>query len=233
MNNPVSQDELWAGIDLKLDNASFHFERMSEALQPPKQDAYTITLESSDALVGGNWHRAFYAHLDAFLSMARSVPELIRCCFGMDDSAKKMREWFDTLDHDEQKHRREFGDRFKADYDAFRALPLGTARHISEHRTGFAPVTVTVTGRFGLTYSGNPAKPIPISESREMPPELGWMQKHMPVRPMWTDFKIDGESLFAVCDDYLRRARALVGDARILAEKVHGNRKLTCPPVEM
>jgi hypothetical protein len=65
-----------------------------------------------------------------------------------------MREWFRTLDADEQERRREFARKFKADYDAFRALPLGTARHISEHRTGVAPVTVTVTGDFGLTYKG-------------------------------------------------------------------------------
>jgi len=79
-----------------------------------------------------------------------------------------MRDWFEALDPDEQKRRREFRNKFKADYDAFRALPPGTARHISEHRTGVLPVTVTVTGRFGLTYSGGPTNPIPTSETREL-----------------------------------------------------------------
>ena len=106
--------------------------------------------------------------MDAFLSAARSVPELIQCCFGVDDHPKKMRDWVEALDPDEQKRRREFRNKFKADYDAFRALPLGTARHISEHRTGVLPVTVTVTGRFGLTYSGGPTNPIPTSETREL-----------------------------------------------------------------
>jgi hypothetical protein len=52
-----------------------------------------------------------------------------------------IRDWFNALKPDQQKRRRDFGDSFKADYGAFRALPLGTARHISEHRTGVAPVT--------------------------------------------------------------------------------------------
>jgi hypothetical protein len=232
-NTTSTHGDLWAGVDLKLDNASFHFEGMGEALQPPERTAYAAVLESSGTLFWGNWHRAFYAHLDAFLSTARSVPELVRCCFGVDDGHKKMRDWFEALDPDEQKRRREFRDKFKADYDAFRALPLGTARHISEHRTGVPPVTVTVTGRFGLTYSGGPTKPIPTSEAREMPPELGWMQKPMPVRPMWTDFNIDGKPLFEACRDYLDSARALVGRARALGEKVHGNSKLIPPPDEM
>jgi hypothetical protein len=168
-----------------------------------------IAIQSSGALIGGNWHEPFYAHLDAFLLTTRSTPELIRCCFGVDRGSKIMRNWFDALDPDEQKRRREFGDRFKTAYEAFRALPLGTARHISEHRTGVPPVIVTVTGRFGLTYSGSPTKMIPMSEAREMPPELGWMQSQMPIQPMWKDFVIDGKPLFEACREYLESAQAL------------------------
>jgi hypothetical protein len=97
MNDTTSTNrDLWAGVDLKLDNASFHFEGMGQALQRPERTAYTAALESSGVLIGDNWHRAFYAHLDAFLSTARSVPELIRCCFGVDDGPKpkKMKDWF-------------------------------------------------------------------------------------------------------------------------------------------
>src|SRR5262249_32900207 len=119
------------------------------------------------------------------------------------------------------------------DYETFRALPLGTARHISEHRTGVPPVIVTVTGRFGLTYSGGPTKMIPMSEAREMPPELAWMQTQMPIQPMWKDFVIDGKPLFQACNEYLESAQALVRVARALAQSVHGGSKLTSPPDEM
>jgi hypothetical protein len=86
MSNVASTHrDLWPGIDLKLENARFHFEGMGQALQPPQQTIYTVVLESSGALIGGNWHRAFYAHLDAFLPAAWSVLELIRCWFGADN----------------------------------------------------------------------------------------------------------------------------------------------------
>ena len=225
-------DELWAGIALKLESASFHLAGMEKALQPPETTAYTVVLESSGALIGGNWHRAFYAHLDAFLSSSRSVPELIRCCFGVDDRPRKMKDWFDALRPDEQKRRREFGQKFKSEYEAFRALPLGTARHISEHRTGVLPVAVTVTGRFGLTYIGGPTKPIPTSEMRELPLESNippGIVRPIPVRPMWTDFEIDGKPLFETCRDYLDRARVLVDQARALAEKAHGGSRALFP----
>jgi hypothetical protein len=216
--------DLWAGVNLKLGTASFHFGRMGAVLQPPEMTQHMAALESSGALIGGDWHEAFYAHLDAFLSAARSVPDLIRCCFGVDDSTK-MKHWFDALEPNEQQRRRKFGNKVKAEYDAFSALALGTARHISVHRTGVPPVTVTVTGRFGLTYRGGPTKTIPMSEAGEMPPELGWMQRSMPVRPMWTDFDIDGKPLFEACRKYLESAQALVSRARALAEEVHGRMK--------
>jgi hypothetical protein len=229
-----THDDLWAGIDLKLGSATFHFLRMGDVLQPPKLTGHMVAIQSSGAVIGGNWHEAFYAHLDAFLSTTRSTPELIQCCFGVDRAGPKiMKDWFNSLDRGEQNRRRKFGDVFKTDYDAFRALPLGTARHISEHRTGVPPVTVTVTGRFGLTYSGGPTKMIPMAEAREMPPDLGWMQKFTPIQPMWKDFVIDGKPLFQACREYLESAQAIVVRARALAASIHGSSKLTSPPDEM
>ena len=230
---PPTHRDLWAGIDLKIESASFHLDGMGKALQPPERTPYNVVLESAGALIGGNWHITFYAHLDAFLSATRSVPELIRCCFGIDPSPK-MQPWFeDDLDREERERRCKFVDQFKADYEAFRALPLGTARHISEHRTGFAPVTVMVSGRFGI-YAGSPIKPIPTSEMRElplnsnMPPGMS-----IPVQPSWQDFDIDGKPLFETCRDYLDRARVLINAARALAENVHGDSKLTWPSSNM
>ena len=79
---------------------------MGKALQPPERTRYTVALESSGGLVGANWHRAFYAYFDAFLSAARSTPELIRCCFGVDDATKQMRDWFKGLDLDERQRQK-------------------------------------------------------------------------------------------------------------------------------
>jgi hypothetical protein len=231
---PPTHRDLWAGIDLKIESASFHLDGMGKALQRPEQTHYNVVLESAGQLSGGNWHITFYAHLDAFLSATRSVPELIRCCFGIDPS-QKMQPWFDDLDREERERRREFGDQFKADYEAFRALPLGTARHISEHRTGFAPVTVMVSGRFGI-YAGSPIKPIPTSEMQRELPDSNMppgMEKPIPVQPSWQDFDIDGKPLFETCRDYLDRARFLINAARALAENVHGDSKLTWPSSNM
>jgi hypothetical protein len=233
MTKMPNHQDLWAGVDLKIENASFHLDAMARALQPPERTALTAVMESSGALIGGNWHRPFYAHLDAFLSASRSIPEIIRCSFGADSGAKKMRDWFDTLGVDEQDRRRDFEAKYRADYDTFRALPLGTARHISEHRTGFPPVTATVGGRFGVTYVGNPITRIPTSETKELPPEYAWMAKSVPVQPNWEDFDIDGKPLFATCREYIDGAQRLVNRARALAKEVHGNSKVTWPPQEM
>jgi hypothetical protein len=44
------------GIALKLGIASYHFGGMERALQPAEQTAYTVALESSGTIIGGNWH---------------------------------------------------------------------------------------------------------------------------------------------------------------------------------
>jgi hypothetical protein len=168
----------------------------------------------------------------AFLSATRSVPELIRCCFGADNHPT-ISQWFTNLDEDEKNRRRAFEREFKADLTAFRNLPLSTARHISEHRTGAPPVSVTVTGRFGVTYQGGPTKPIPMTETQKLPDEYAFLEKRTLVRPMWTDFEIDGRPLFETCREYLGSAQALAAKARTLAQQVHGERKLTPPPSDM
>jgi hypothetical protein len=51
-------------------------------------------LESMGVIVDDGWHRAFYAHLDAFLSATRSLPEIIQCCFGVD---RRLSGWLKSL----------------------------------------------------------------------------------------------------------------------------------------
>jgi hypothetical protein len=73
---------LWTGIDLKQDHANFHLERMGAAPRAPERTGHEFfkTRRGEEH----EWQRPFYAHLDAFLSAARSIPELIQCCFGHD-----------------------------------------------------------------------------------------------------------------------------------------------------
>jgi hypothetical protein len=232
----TTHHDLWAGIDFKLDNAKFQFGQMAHALRPaeplPQNPALLASIGATfDA--NFNWHQEFYASLDAFLSAARSVPELIRCCFGADRNSK-IRDWFDGLDVAEQQRRQRFEEKFTPDYDAFRALPLGTARHISEHRTGYAPVTVTITGRFGVTYTGDAITRLPIAE----PPspdyyQLGFMPPATSLKPRWTDFDISGGSLFDACRCYLESAQALIWSVRKLADEVHGDSELSRPPSDI
>ena len=151
-------EELWAGVELKIQNAVFHLRQMEQSLDPPEQTQENVALQVSGAIIHTDWQRSIYAHFDAFLSATRSVPEVIQCCFGVDLGHPVMRIWFDKMVDAERDRRKEFKKEFKTAYDTFRALPLGNARHISEHRSGVAPVVVTITGMFGITYVGDPVK---------------------------------------------------------------------------
>jgi hypothetical protein len=223
-------EELWAGADLKLEHAGYHFTEMARLVAPPERTAWDAALASSGAIVGGSWQLPFYAHLDALLSAARSIPEIIQCCFG-EDRAPQMRTWFAGLASTEQTRRREFRNQFDAQYAAFRALPLGTARHISEHRSGVAPAKVRLSGLFGVTYIGSPANILPSSEIRRIDdPDLAFLAKNHPLRPSWTDFTMQGQPLFDACREYLHRAQGLVAAARQISDAVHGTNALTPPP---
>jgi hypothetical protein len=152
-------DEFWAGVNLKLENATLFLREMGDDLHPPRTDspAYAV-LESTGATLGEPWNQnQFWAHLDAFLAMARSVDYVIHCCFGADRGSKTMAHWFDALPKEEQDRRREFTKQYTIFRDSFAKVPLSTARNVTLHRSGLAPVEVRVTGRFGVRYLGNPS----------------------------------------------------------------------------
>ena len=222
-------DELWAGVKLKLQNAEFHLHQMARSLAPPERTATNVALEASGTIIDTEWQLSFYAHLDAFLSAARSVAEIINCCFGVDKHRAKTA--WNRLATAEKDRRCKFWQQFQTHYDSFHRLRLGEARHISEHRTGYAPVKVTISGRFGVTYIGGPTKPVPISETPHIDdPNLAWMAKSQRVRPNWDDFDIEGQGLFPACRNYLDGARVLVDEARRISDEVHGTNSLTPPP---
>jgi len=228
-------DELWAGAELKVSHAEFYLEQMASALQPPGRTAMNAAIQSTGAIIDPRWQRAFYAHLDAFLAMARSVPEVIECCFG-NDRVISGKPWYGTLAPDEQSRRQTFSTQFAASRNAFSNHPLTSARNIGLHRTGAAPVEVEITGRFGVSHVGSPVKRIPIAESPHISacndPALQFAATQSPtlVQPAWQDFSIDGKPLFAECRAYLELAKDALGQARIIAKNVHDRAILTPPP---
>jgi hypothetical protein len=222
-------EALWAGVKLKLQYAEFHLQRMTQSLEPPERTATNVALQAAGAIIDTGWQRAIWPHFDAFLAAARSVPEIIRCCFGK-DSAPIMRGWFGNLSDSEQARRQEFTKQFKNEYDSFRKLPLGTARDISVHRTGVAPAQVIISRRFGVTYTGSATELLPLSETRtDIPSDLGWLVKPTALQPSWEDFFIDGQPLFLTCREYLNSVSALIEHARILVQNIHGTQDLTPP----
>src|SRR5262249_19338481 len=129
----LMHEELWAGVELKFQHAEFHLERMSRSLDPPEPTATNVAQQAAGTIIG-TWERAFYAHFDAFLSSARSIPEIIQCCFGVDLGHPEMKRWFNSLPEPEKLRRHQFSEKFGASYKDFRKLPLSTVRNISVHR---------------------------------------------------------------------------------------------------
>lgn len=220
-------DELWAGVELKLQNAQFHLDQMMRSIQPPERTGHSVAMMASGAIGVPDWQEAFYAHLDAFLSATRSVGNIIKCCFGVDNHFALNP--FKALHAEEQNRRREFQGQFDPLLKAFDGRLLSTSRHISEHRTGAPPVTVMTTGLFGVTYIGDPLTRIPTLETRNIDvPNLPPVHSaHLPVRPNWQDLKIDGQGLFPACRDHLKAAQDLLAEARRIAAEVHGTNGLT------
>jgi hypothetical protein len=232
-------ENLWAGVGLKVEHARFFLRQMQVAIDRPREQR-AARLEATGAIVDTQWQSAFYANLDAFLVMARSVPEVINSCFGKDTANKEMKNWFATLTLDEQRRRNDFLSAFETTFDAFRSLSLSKARNISVHRSGYPRgVEVRILGCFGISHIGSPVEHVPSVESRPLGPEddpddpaVIWASTLAPVavRPTWTDFQIDGQPLFPECGAYLQEVEALVAKARATAESVHGADVLTVPP---
>ena len=187
---------------------------------------------TTGAFIDTRWQQNLYPHFDAFLSAARSVPWIIQCCFGEDRTCiRVMRDWFDQLPSEEKARRKEFMEEFASICETFNSNPLGNVRHVSVHRTGVAPLTVTIRGHFGVTYTGGPTNLVPSTETRQIDdPNFLSLVKPRELKSTTTDFSIDGQPLFVTCQNYLSEAGSLVGKARAISDQVHGNNKLSEPP---
>jgi hypothetical protein len=184
--------ELWAGPHLKQEHATYFWQRMQD----------------SGALISAAAGRPFYAEFDAFLAMARSVPELIQACFGMQEMPPKyVRDWFDRLDPGEKQRRTRFTTQFEPMYRAFQNLPLSNRRTVILQRAGGAGVQVLIVDRFGVS-------PATQAVSGE---------------PSWTDLSIDGHPLYDEVVAYLEQVSNLIAAAHKIAAEVHGAQSLTAP----
>ena len=214
---------------MKIEYSAFHLDRMGQSIQPPERNHHNVALEASGVIIDTGWQRSIYAYFDAFLSAARSVPEILQCCFGHDPN-NRMKAWFEDLTADERRRRDEFSDRFAPALKAFRALDLGTARHVSQHRRGFAQVDVTISDFFGVTHVGGSNTPVPSATSRQIDdPNLAFLARPMALLPGWQDFTINGKPLFAECVGYRKNAQVLIDEARKIVDEVHGTENLTQP----
>jgi len=223
-------EDSFAGVELKLQHAAFFLDAMGEALLPPPRTTENVAIQSSGTIIDTRWQTSFYAYLDAFLAMTRSVPDIISSCFGADRGSKEMQSWFESLTFAEQIRRQNFAAAFQTTHATFRNLPLSGARNISLHRSGVAPVETKITGRFGISYTGTPVKRIPTSETPTFPPDFQWMARPVPLQPRWQDFEINGKPLFAECQAYLREAQRLLNEARRICQLEHGSAAPTQPP---
>jgi len=235
---------VWDAIEHKLDGADFFFGEMGRDLIPPYVGNPTMAAiaVSTGAVVGHPWQRKFYHHLDAFLAITRSVPDIVRCCFGIDDSSKPMRRWLSSVGPAEIARRKAFQRKFDKLFMDFKQLPLSGARNITLHRSGVAPVEVQITGMWGV-YTGGPLQRVPESETPTVvagnDPALmvASMQPPQSIEPRASDFslivatasgpiKID---LFPECKKFLEEARNLVEEARKICQAEHGSAKITPP----
>jgi hypothetical protein len=239
----MPHDALWSAIEHKLAGAEFFFKEMSRDIVPPHVNSpHLAAIVSTGAILHNPWQEKFYHHLDAFLAMARSVPEIIRSSFGV-DSDRRMRSWLASLGPAERTRRRNFQSQFDPLSHTFTSLPLSGARNITLHRTGVPPVAVNVIGRWG-TYSGGPLNPMPQSELHHViagtDPALQWAatEPPQPVQPQPADFTLliplgtstSTVPLFPECQSFLGASKQLVTDARQIALAVHGSDHLTAPP---
>jgi hypothetical protein len=239
----MPHSDLWSAVEYKQTGAEFFFKEMGRDIQPPHLGNPTMVaiVVSTGAIVGSPWQERFYHHLDAFLTMARSIPEIIQCNFGLDPSPS-MRRWISNLNSLEEARRRTFQDRFDPLRRMFGELPLSGARNITLHRTGVPPVMAQVIGRWG-TYTGSPLTTMPQSELLPIvagnDPALQWAatEPPQPVQPRAADFSLvlpvgtttSRVELFPECRAFLEASRKLISDAKNIADAVHGSQPLTPP----
>jgi hypothetical protein len=227
--------ELWQGVEFKIGEAQFFFDKMGKILIPPdRHPAYGVT--------AARWQPDFYYYLDAFLGATRSIPDVIQKCFGWDDKSAKV--WPTALDAQEIDRRKAFQAELRDLYRAFADLPLSRVRTGTFHWVGLPSVQTKAKVFGGQEYTGRPGEVIPAVVPKQFPegtdPSLVVLfGKSRPVEPSWQDFVVelpredggvDTMPLFETCRAYLDSARRLADNASEIAIRVHKDESVTVPP---
>lgn len=232
-------EELWQGIDFKLEEAGFFHDRMGKILIPPQLT--NQRLHPTYGHTAARWQPDFYFYVDAFIGAARSVPDVIQKCFGWDDRSKA--EWPQPLDADEIARRMKFQAAFTGHYRAFHRQPLSRVRVGTFHWRGIPSVQIKTKDLYGQEYTGKPGQLVPSAAPRQFPAGtdsayLAIFGEPLPVTPSGDDFTlgvprdddtIEFKPLFSECQTYLKSAQQLVRDSKELCECLHGGSKLTRP----
>src|SRR5437868_7583085 len=101
---------------------------MGRALVPPQHRSgfsgyVAAQMSCPGTIVGHVWQPDFDCEFNAFLSTAKSVPDIILHRFGYDDAGVS-KAWLSGLDAGEQTRRRDFRQQFNKKMQPFRAHPL-------------------------------------------------------------------------------------------------------------
>src|SRR5271167_3014917 len=113
----VAHDDFWSAIDNRIAAAESFLSEMFMDILPAWDSARHLeAIRWTGAVASHSWQERFYYHFDAFLAMARSAPEIIRCLFGVDPVLSS---WLKSLDPTELARRKSFQSQFETAYQAF------------------------------------------------------------------------------------------------------------------
>ena len=220
--------DCWTNIEEKLESAQRQLREASRDINPELPPRYAAILSTGADVSDPRWRAKLSSHVSAFLVECRSVPDIIKSCFGVDSN-----KWVNTLAPDEQRRRRKFQNSFK--YESFKHLGLSRARVDTVHLQGFVEIWVKVGKGYSPLQELADAEiklflfgPDPASQwADSLPPRPArYLLKHFFFKTVGARYK----PLFPECESYLRRTRELVEKARKLCERVHIGHKLTKPP---
>ena len=76
-------EALWAGIERKLDNAKFHFEKMGQSLEPPESTHMNVALQAAGAIIDTHWQRSFMPIWMRFSRQREALPTSSTVALGM------------------------------------------------------------------------------------------------------------------------------------------------------
>ena len=181
------------------------------------------------------WQDKTLFYFDAFLAGTLSIPDVITHVFGWDEKAPSdVKDIIDAhLPADkrasERQHRNLFSKKFEVPIANFKKRPLSTARHVTLHRAGVAPVQFAVISSGGVIEAEGLDKlplfepPFIVTNSDDPAQLFAATQPSQSTRPCVAEFKIGNEPLFDASRAHLTAATALTESAKELARCIYAS----------